>query len=106
MSVDPLSRMRTLSITELRSRLTEVLRSIRANQECILLERRSKPAAVLVPYEKYLELVAGSGDRSALESLTKSYAQAAESMNTPEARAAAKKAFDAGAEEYRDIGIH
>ena len=98
---DPTSGMRTLTTSKLRSGLGKVIDSLTVASECMLLVAHSKPKAVLVPYEKFLEMTAERPDNAALSFLTANYDQIAESMNTPSARAAAREAFDAGPEVFR-----
>jgi len=99
--VDPTAGMRTLTTSTLRNKLGEVIDSLGVNNECVLLMTHSKPKAVLVPYETFLKLAAEKPKNPALEFLTANYEALAASMDTPVARAAAKDAFDTGADAFR-----
>lgn len=98
---DPTASMRKLTTSMLRSKLGEVMQALSDDQECMLLVTHSKPKAVLVPYDKFLEMTAVKPRNMALEFLATNYEQLAASMDTPAARAGAREAFDAGPETFR-----
>lgn len=98
---DPTIGLRTLTTSTLRSKLGEVMETLETAHECLLLMTHSKPKAVLVPYDKFIEMTAAKPQNLALEFLAANYEQLAASMDTPAARAGAKEAFDAGPEVFR-----
>ena len=99
---DPTAGMRKLTTSALRNKLGEVMESLSVDHECLLVVTHSKPKAVLVPYDTFLEMVSVKPKNLALEFLATNYEQLAATMNTPAARAAAKEAFDAGPEAFRN----
>ena len=45
------------SVTELRSKTAELIERARGQRQGILVQRNNEPAAVLLSYERYMELV-------------------------------------------------
>jgi prevent-host-death family protein len=100
-SVDSSTGLRLVTTSEFHKHMEQIVESTSRAQECIVLTNHSKPQAVLVPYETYLELVRVKSQGLAVDFLTDHCEQVALSMNTPSARAAAKEAFNAGPEVFR-----
>lgn len=97
LKIDPTSGLRRLGTAELRDSFSGVISSL---TESILVVNRSTPKAVLVPYEKYVELMAIKKADHPLDFLTDTYRQLAAASNTPAAQAAADEAFNATPEEF------
>lgn len=100
-SDDPTAGLRKLTTSTLRSKLGEVMEALDQTHECMLLVTHSKPKAVLVPYDTFIEMTSEKPKNLALEFLAANYEQLAASIDTPAARAGAKEAFDAGPEVFR-----
>ncbi len=103
---DPTAKMRKFTTSTLRNKVGRVIKYIK-NNESVLLTTHKKPQAVLVPYQEYVAAFAPKpkSESSALEFLTAHYAELAESMNTPAARAGAKEAFEAGPDAFRGLRL-
>ncbi|MFF1834160.1 type II toxin-antitoxin system Phd/YefM family antitoxin [Streptomyces sp. NPDC058231] len=51
-----------MGVTDARANLTEVIARVRLREECIVLTRRDKPQAVVVPYGLYERALAALGE--------------------------------------------
>ena len=54
------------TITELRSKTSELVEHARDNERGILIQKNNEPYAVLISYEVYVALLKGVEDKSAL----------------------------------------
>lgn len=55
------------SVTELRSKTAELIEQTRGRRQGILVQRNNEPAAVLLSYERYMELIEGEAKRKSKE---------------------------------------
>jgi prevent-host-death family protein len=95
---DPTAGLLTMTTSALRNKLGEVMGNL---GEGILLVTHAKPKAVLVPYERFLELhEARKPSNAALEFLSSQYDNLIAAMSTPASRAATDLAFAAEAEVF------
>ena len=51
------------SVTELRSKTSELIEQARGRRQGILVQRNNVPAAVLLSYERYMELIEAEAKR-------------------------------------------
>lgn len=97
--------LRQVTTSTLRNHLGEIVDSVAASSEALLLMSHKRPKAVLVPYDTYLTMTSKPHDNAALEVLTEHYDQMVAAMNTPAAKAGVEKAFAAGPSEFSQIRL-
>ncbi|EIP98803.1 prevent-host-death family protein [Opitutaceae bacterium TAV1] len=102
---DSQTGLRQVATSTLRNHLGEIVDSVAASRETLLLMSHKRPKAVLVPYDTYLAMASRPRENLALDVLTEHYDQMAMAMNTPAAKAGVEKAFAAGPAEFSQIRI-
>ena len=103
---DPTAGLLKMSTSALRNKLGEVISRLGTSGESILLVTHSKPKAVLLPYERFVELLqAHKPANASLEFLSSHYDNLVESMGTPASRTATEQAFGADAETLATLPL-
>jgi prevent-host-death family protein len=102
---DTQTGLRQITTSTLRNHLGEIVDSVTASSEALLLMSHKRPKAVLIPYDTYLAMATRPRENLALDVLTEHYDQMAMAMNTPAAKAGIEKAFAVGPAEFSQIRI-
>jgi prevent-host-death family protein len=98
-----LAEMPTISATELKNATADVFEKV-ATHRAVAITRHDKPRAVLLSVAHY-QALAGQENPEWLEKLHEEYRGLLDSMQGPEQRAAAERAFNATPEELGEAAV-